>query len=92
MLGELGWGSLEERCTDSKLCLFYKIVHGLAAVPLPPYVMHAHVLTRHSTSHSLAFRQIHTVADFYKLSPSIALLLDIDTFRLAVSSLICSKP
>ena len=39
MLGDLGWRSLEDRRTDSRLCLFYKIVHGLVAVPLPPYVV-----------------------------------------------------
>ena len=100
ILGDLGWRSL-----DSRLCLFYKIVHGLVAVPLPPYVVHTLVFTRHSASHPLAFRQIYTVADYYKYSffplaivqwnrlpPSIALLPDIDSFRLAVSSLTHSKP
>ena len=68
MLGDLGWRSLEDRRTDSRLRLFYKIVHGLVAVPLPPYVVHTQVFTRHSASHPLAFRQIHTVADYYKYS------------------------
>ena len=94
MLCDLGWRSLEDRRTDSRLCLFYKIVHGLVAVPLPPYVVHTQVLTRHSASHPLAFRQIYTVADYYKYSffplaivqwkrlpPSVALLPDIDSFR-----------
>ena len=105
MLGDLGWRSLEDRHTDSRLCLLYKIVHGLVAVPLPPYVVLTQVLTRHSESHPLAFRQIYTVADYYKhsffpltivqwnrLPPSIALLADIDSFRLAVSCLTHSKP
>ena len=105
MLGDLGWRSLDDKRTGSRLCLFYKIVHGLVAVPLPPYVVHTQVFTRHSVSHPLAFRQIHTVADYYKyfffplaivqwnrLPPSIALLPDIDSFRLAVISLTHSKP
>ena len=105
MLGELGWTSLNDRHTDSRLCLFYKIVHGLVAVPLPPSVVHTQVFTRHLASHPLAFRQIHTVADYRKyayfplatiqlnrLPPSIALLADIDSFRLALSSLTHSKP
>ena len=105
MLGELGWRSLEDRRTDARLYLFYKIVHGLVAMPLPSYVVHSQVSTRHSKSHPLAFRQIHTVADYYKYSlfplaivqwnrlpPSITLLPDIDSFRLAVSSLIYSMP
>ena len=45
MLGELGWRSLEDRRTDARLCLFYKIVHGLVAVPMPPYVVHPRVFT-----------------------------------------------
>ena len=51
MLGELGWRSLEDRRTDARLCLFYKIVHGLVAVPLPSYVVHSQESTRHSKSH-----------------------------------------
>ena len=105
MLGELGWTSLKDRRTDSRLCLFYKIVQGLVAVPLPPYVVHTQVFTSHLASHPLAFRKIHTFADYCKyayfplaivqlnrLPQSIALLADIDSFRLAVSSLAHSKP
>ena len=105
MLGELGWRSLEDRRTDARLYLFYKIVHSLVAVPLPSYVVHSQVSTRHSKSYPLAFRQIHTVAHYYKYSffplaivqwnrlpPSIALLQDIDSFRLAVSGLTYSMP
>ena len=75
MLGELGRRSPENRRTDARLCLFYKIVLSLVAVSLrlvavslTPYVVHSQVPRRHSKSHSLAFRQIHTVADDYKFS------------------------
>ena len=34
MLGRLGWRTLEQRRADSRLVLFYKIVHGLVAIPL----------------------------------------------------------
>ena len=40
MLTHLGWRSLEQRRNVSRLCLFYKIIHGLVAVHLPPYVEH----------------------------------------------------
>ena len=40
MLNTLGWRSLKNRRSDARLCLFYKIIHGLVAVPLPPYVQH----------------------------------------------------
>ena len=34
MLGDLGWRSVEDMRTDSRLCLFYKIVHGLTATTI----------------------------------------------------------
>ncbi|MCG8048052.1 MAG: hypothetical protein JAY75_12610 [Candidatus Thiodiazotropha taylori] len=105
MLGQLGWRSLEDRRTDARLCLFYKIVHGLVAVPMPPYVVHPRVTTRRSSSHPLAFIQIHTAVDYYKYSffplaivqwnrlpPAVALLPYLESFRLAVSSLSYSMP
>ena len=39
MLGRLGWRTLEQRRAVSPLVLFYKIVHGLVAIPLPAYVI-----------------------------------------------------
>ena len=68
LLGELGWRSHEDRRTGARLCLFYKIVHGLIVVPMPPYVVHPRVSTRHSKSHQLAFIRIHTAVDYYKYS------------------------
>ena len=59
MLGELGWGSLEDRRRDARLCLFYKIVHGLVAVPLPSYVVHSEVSTRHSKKVREKSRECH---------------------------------
>ena len=102
MLVGLGWRSLEDRRTDSRLCLFYNIVHGLIAVPLPPYVVHTQVFTRHSASHPLAFRQIHTAADYYKYGHwpvewaaskhSIAARYVLIQTGVAVSSLTHTKP
>ena len=40
MLQSLGWRSLEQRRSDSRLCLFYKITYGLVATDMPPYVVH----------------------------------------------------
>ena len=34
---KLGWRSLEQRRAGARLCLFYKVIHGLVAVPLPDY-------------------------------------------------------
>ena len=52
MLDKLGWRTLEQRRSDSRLVLFYKIIHCYVAVPVPSYVI---PLTRISrTSHPLA--------------------------------------
>ena len=67
MLTQLGWRSLEQRRNDSRLCLFYKVIHGLLTIDLPPYVEHP-AQTSRKNSHPLVYRQIHTGADFYKYS------------------------
>ena len=57
MLNQLGWRTLEQRRTDARLCLFYKIVYGLVAVPLQKYVQPTHRV-----------RQIQTSTNYYKYS------------------------
>ena len=67
MLSNLGWRSLENRRTDTRLAMFYKIVYGLVAIPLPSFFEHPEVYTRHM--HSLSYRQIHTSICYYKPYP-----------------------
>ena len=62
MLQFLGWRSLEQRRSDARLCLFYKVIHGLVAVDLPPYVQHPTRIPRNS--HELVYRQINTSLDY----------------------------
>ena len=38
IVNDLGWRTLEQRRTDARLCLFFQIVHGLVALPLPGYI------------------------------------------------------
>ena len=57
MLSNLGWRSLENRNTDTRLAMFYKIVYGLVAMPLLSYLEHPEVYTRHM--HSLTDRFTH---------------------------------
>ena len=66
IIQELGWRTLEQRQADACLCLFYKIVHGLVAVPLPNYVQYNNRISRYC--HSMTFRQVDTSRDFYKFS------------------------
>ena len=38
MLTDLGWRDLSQRRVDSRLCMAYKIVHGLVAIPIEHYL------------------------------------------------------
>ena len=95
MIGKLGWRNLEQQRSDSRLVLFYKIVYGYVAVPLPSYVIPHPRASR--TPHPLAYRQISTRTDYYKYSfypltvvqwnslpASIATLTDLNSFKRAV--------
>ena len=63
---QLNWQTLEERRSMARPCLFYKIVNGLVAVPLPDYMQHIHRISRYC--HSMTFHQTHTDKDYYKYS------------------------
>ena len=95
VLQSLGCRSVEQRRSESRLCLFYKIIYGLVAINMPPYVVRPSRIP--SNSHPLGFRQIHITVDYYKYSfypltivqwtrlPShIALLPTFDSFKRAV--------
>ena len=64
---DLGWRTMDQRRADARLCLFFKIVHGLVAVPLPDYIQHSNRISRYC--HSMTFRQVSTSTDYYKYSP-----------------------
>ena len=66
MINKIGWRTLEQRRADGRLCLFYKIVYGLVAVPLPDHVQYSHRISRYC--HSMTFRQVYNSRDYYKYS------------------------
>ena len=66
MLDQLGRRSPAQRRADARLCLFYKIIHGLVAVPFPDNIKPTHRVSRYC--HSMTFRQIHTGTNYYKCS------------------------
>ena len=68
MQSQLGWRALDLRRADARLCMLYKIMNGLVAVPLPTYFQRTTSKTRHGLSHPFAIRQIHTSFNFYKYS------------------------
>ena len=65
MVKQLGWWSLEQRRADACLCLFYKVIHGLVAVPLPDYIHFSNRISRYC--HSMTFKQVSTSTDNYQL-------------------------
>ena len=66
MMSNLGWRFLENRRYDARLLMFYKIVYGLVAIPVPSYFERPEVYTRHT--HPLAYIQIHTSVCYYQYS------------------------
>ena len=97
-MAQLGWQTLEQRRPVARLCLFYKIVNGLVAEPLPNYIQPAHRISRFC--HSMTFRQIHTGKNYYKYSffllavvqwnalpASVAVSPSLDVFKAAVGEL-----
>ena len=104
MLDQLGfWRSLAQRRANARLCLFYKIIYGLVAVPLPEYVQPTHRVSRYC--HSMTFRHIQTSTSYYKYSffplaivqwnallENVACMYDLDSFKVAVGKLQHSRP
>ena len=103
MIETLGWRSLQQRRADARLCLFYKIIHGLVALPLPDYIQPNTRISRYC--HSMTFRQLHTSRDYYKYSffplavvqwnalpETVASLPNLEAFKVAVSGLQHSRP
>ena len=103
MLQSLGWRTHEQRRADVRLCLFYKIVYGLVAVPLPVYIQQPNRLSQYC--HSMTVTQIHTFKDFYKylwyplaifqwnaLPQHVVCLPTIDSYKEAVVGLQHSRP
>ena len=58
--------SFPDHCLSFYFTMFYKIVYGLVAIPLPSYFVRPEVYTSHM--HSLSYRQIHTSVCYYQYS------------------------
>ena len=63
MLQELGWESLEQRRAKLRLCLLYKSIHGLVAIPLDP-----HTTINQRSQDRLTFLKPHTQTNYFKFS------------------------
>ena len=95
LLQEPGWRSPDQRRTDARFCMLYKITHGIVAIQIPSYFSQPRMATRHSLRHPIVYRQIHTSANYYKypffplnrLPSSIVMLPTLNQFSEAVRSL-----
>jgi hypothetical protein len=65
-LGQLDWESLAIRRRNARLCMMFKMTHGLAMVPLEQYLTQGYRGTR--GSHTCKFTTIATRNDIYKYS------------------------
>ena len=65
LISELGWQSLADRRKNSRLCLFYKGLHGLAAIPIGDF-QRSHRCTRYCGTDT--FIVIPSRIDCYKFS------------------------
>ena len=65
MVNNLGRRSLKQRRADARLCLFYKIVYGIVAIPLPDHIQRS---IKASRFNSMTFRQVYASRDYYKYS------------------------
>ena len=103
MMSNLGWRSLENRRYDARLLMFYKIVYGLVAIPVPSCFERPEVYTRHT--YPLANIQIHTFVCYYQYSffPMTVVLLnripadlvlnpDLDSFKAGVRTIKHAHP
>jgi hypothetical protein len=66
MLENLKWQPLEERRMNTRLCLLYKAVNDLVAIPVQQYLIPLNRSSRHSNS--LSFHLFSTRHDYFKYS------------------------
>ena len=66
MLQDLNWHTLDQRRIDSRLVLLYKVTYDLVAIPAFDYLIRNTCPA--SRNHSLAYRQITTLKDYYKFT------------------------
>ena len=103
MIETLGWRTLEQRRADARLCLFFKIINNMVAVPLPDYIQPNPRISRRG--HFRSFCQLQTTKDYYKYSffplaivqwnalpEEVVCSPNLDIFKAAVGKLQHSKP
>ena len=59
---QVRWRALEQRRTDARLCLFYKVIYRLVAIPLPDLIQYSNRISM--CYHFMTFRQVSTLRDY----------------------------
>ena len=60
------WRPLDQHRIDSRLVMMYKVTYDLVAIPVSDYLVQNTRASRHI--HSLAYRQIQTLKDYYRFT------------------------
>ena len=66
MMKDLNWRPLDQRRIYSRLLMMYKVTYDLVAIPAPECLVRNTRQSRHI--HSLTYRQIHTLKDYYRFT------------------------
>lgn len=67
MLTDLGWRPLEQRRTDCRLLMMFRITHGLVQIPLSTYLQPPHSTTVRRF-HNYTYTQIPARTNYFKYS------------------------
>ena len=91
MLNELAWPTLESRRKNARLCMMYRIVHGLVAIPFEQYLVKSTTRTRgHDQRYPIIGGNINvyrdsflprTIRDWNSLSQSLVSSETLDQFK-----------
>ena len=98
IMSNLGWRSLDNRRYDARLLMFYKIVYGLVAIPVPSYFERPEVYTRHTHRFTLLYVTINTlfspmtVVLWNRLPADLVLNPDLDSFKAGVRKINHAHP
>ena len=97
MLINLGWRSLQQRRVDMRLAVAYKIVHGLVAIPLGPYLniqrnmIHLQPIAARTKYYQYSFFP-RTVSDWNQLPRDILLAKSLAIFKSRIANVIHDVP
>ena len=96
LLSDLSWNQLADRRGSARLCMLFKAIHGLAAIPTDSFQRPSRA-TRYSTEHTFinlscridAYRFSffpRTIVDWNALTEAVRLKPSVDSFRAALQT------